>query len=236
MKNSNLIWAALLVGLGLFLAGREIKNGIGGIQESQRVVTVKGLAEKEVPADRVTWPIMFKEVNNDLVTLYNNIEKNNKKVLEFLHVNGVQDSEIIVSPPDIIDFQTERYVSQENKYRYNGTSVITVSSTKVEAVRQLIPQIAQLIREGVAVAANRQYDNPVNYSFTGLNEIKPTMIEEATKNARSSAEKFAQDSGSKLGKIKSASQGQISIFDRDENSPHIKNIRVVTTVVYYLKD
>lgn len=236
MKNSNLIWAALLVGLGLFLAGREIKNGIGGIQESQRVVTVKGLAEKEVPADRVTWPIMFKEVNNDLVTLYNNIEKNNKKVLEFLHANGVQDSEIIVSPPDIIDFQTERYVSQENKYRYNGTSVITVSSTKVEAVRQLIPQIAQLIREGVAVAANRQYDNPVNYSFTGLNEIKPTMIEEATKNARSSAEKFAQDSGSKLGKIKSASQGQISIFDRDENSPHIKNIRVVTTVVYYLKD
>lgn len=62
------------------------------------------------------------------------------------------------------------------------------------------------------------------------------MIEEATKNARASAEKFAQDSGSSLGKIRRANQGQFSITDRDSNTPYIKSVRVVTTVEYFLKD
>lgn len=235
-ENGNIVVAAIFIALGIFLAGIQINKGIKSTQDSQRVVSVKGLSEKEMPADRVTWPILFKETDNDLVTLYNKIEKNNAKVITFLKSNGISESEIIVSPPDIIDYQTERYMSSDYKYRYNGTSVITVSSNHVENVRTLIPQISQLIKEGVAIAANRQYDNPVNYSFTGLNEIKPELIEEATKNARSTAEKFAVDSHSKLGKIKSASQGQISISDRDENSPHIKQIRVVSTITYFLKD
>ncbi|MDL2222739.1 SIMPL domain-containing protein, partial [Bacteroidales bacterium OttesenSCG-928-M11] len=233
-ENGNIIVAALFIALGLFLGGMQINKGIKSTQDSQRVVSVKGLSEKEVAADRVTWPILFKEADNDLVTLYNKIEKNNAKVINFLKANGISDAEIIISPPDIIDYQTERYMSQDYKYRYNGTSIITVSSNHVDNIRVLIPQISQLIKEGVAIAANRQYDNPVNYSFTGLNDIKPTLIEEATKNARSTAEKFATDSQSKLGKIKSASQGQISISDRDENSPHIKQVRVVSTITYYL--
>ncbi len=236
MKNNHLIWAALLVALGIMLAGMLVGKGISSVQESQRVVTVKGLSEKEVPADRVTWPIMFKEVSNDLLSLYNSIETNNAKVIAFLKKNGVKDDEIIVSPPDILDFQAERYVSQEIRYRYNGTSIITVSSHDVDNVRRLIPRIAELIREGVTISANKQYENAISYNYSGLNDIKPGMIEEATKNARVSAEKFASDSGSKLGKIKSATQGQISIYDRDENSPHIKTVRVVTTIVYYLKD
>lgn len=236
MKQKDFMLAGLFIGLGIILGAWVLKDGITGIQDSQRTISVKGLSEKEVMADKVTWPIVFKEVNNDLVGLYNNIEKNNSKVVEFLKSNGIKENEITVSAPDIIDYQTERYVSQENKFRYNGTSVIIVSSSDVEAVRSLIPQVFQLIREGIAISANRNYENPVRYDFTGLNAIKPEMIEEATQNARQSAEKFAQDSQSKLGKIKTASQGQISISDRDENTPHIKTIRVVTTVVYYLKD
>ena len=76
----------------------------------------------------------------------------------------------------------------------------------------------------------------MSYEFTGLNDIKPQMIEDATKNARAAAEKFAKDSDSKLGKIKSASQGQFTIANRDENTPYIKSVRVVTTVTYYLKN
>jgi uncharacterized protein len=62
------------------------------------------------------------------------------------------------------------------------------------------------------------------------------MVEEATTKAREVAEKFAKDSKSKLGKIKKASQGQFSINNRDKNNPHIKKIRVVSTVEYYLSD
>ena len=80
------------------------------------------------------------------------------------------------------------------------------------------------------------YSWRTSFQFTGLNTVKPAMIEEATKNARASAEKFAQDSGSILGKIRRANQGQFSITDRDSNTPYIKSVRVVTTVEYFLKD
>lgn len=232
-----MFWAGIFIGIGIFLGAIMIKNGISGIQESQRVVTVKGLSEKEVPADKVIWPIVFKEANNDLIALSNSMNKNSLKIQNLLQTNGIPENEVTISAPDILDYQTERYASQEARYRYNGTSIITVVSTDVDKVRKVIPQvISQLIQEGIAVSANRQYENPVRYDFTGLNDIKPEMIEEATKNARLSAEKFAKDSDSKLGKIKTASQGQMSIYDRDENSPHIKTLRVVTTIVYYLKD
>lgn len=237
MKQEGIVAAGLFIGIGLFLGGMQIKSGIARVQDAQRVVSVKGLAEREVPADKVTWPIVYKEVGNDLLALYGEIERNNQKVLAFLRENGIEEGEITVSQPDIIDYQTERYVQQDGiRYRYNGTSVITVSSNRVDKVRGIIPTVSKLIKEGINISANRTYENPVVYSFTGLNEVKPAMIEEATKNARISAEKFATDSQSRLGKIKTANQGQISISNRDENSPHIKTLRVVTTINYYLKD
>ena len=114
--------------------------------------------------------------------------------------------------------------------------VLVLSNMLISMVRGIIPTVSKLIKEGINISANRTYENPVVYSFTGLNEVKPAMIEEATKNARISAEKFATDSQSRLGKIKTANQGQISISNRNENSPHIKTLRVVTTINYYLKD
>ena len=72
--------------------------------------------------------------------------------------------------------------------------------------------------------------------FEGLNELKPSMVEEATKNARETAEKFAKDSDSELGKIKRASQGSFSIENRDSNTPHIKRVRVVSSITYYLSN
>jgi hypothetical protein len=93
------------------------------------------------------------------------------------------------------------------------------------------------MREGVTIVGNEYgEESPVTYEFTGLNEIKPEMIAEATKNARKTAEQFAKDSDSELGKIRTADQGQFSINDRDQNTPWLKNVRVVTTIVYYLKD
>jgi hypothetical protein len=94
---------------------------------------------------------------------------------------------------------------------------------------------SELMKTGIAVTGDEYGENRVDYQFTGLNQIKPEMVEEATKNARATAEKFAEDSGSKLGRIFSASQGQFSIDDRDANTPYIKKIRVVNTVEYSLE-
>ncbi|MDD5733171.1 MAG: SIMPL domain-containing protein, partial [Bacteroidales bacterium] len=143
--------------------------------------------------------------------------------------------EIGINAPEIIDMSAERYSTTPAPYRYNVTSVITVSSNKVDLVRKLIADQGELLKQGIAITGGEYRYNTV-YSFTALNDIKPQMIEEATRNARAAAMKFAQDSGSKLGKIRNASQGQFTISDRDENTPYIKNVRVVTTVNYYLKD
>jgi hypothetical protein len=96
-------------------------------------------------------------------------------------------------------------------------------------------KLVELGKQGIAISGEN-YESKTVFLFTKLNDIKPVMIEEATKNARTVAEKFAQDSKSKLGRIRSASQGQFSIDDRDSNTPFIKKVRVVSTIQYYLSD
>jgi hypothetical protein len=228
-------YEALILAVALVIMGLLLKKGLDGFSGRERTVNVKGLSEMEVPADKVTWPLVFKELGNDLQDLYVRINRNNNAVVSFLKENGITDQEIGINAPEIIDMSAERYSTSPPPFRYNVTSVITVSSGKVDLVRELISDQGELLKQGIAITGGEYRYNTV-YSFTGLNDIKPQMIEEATRNARTSAIKFAQDSESKLGKIKNAYQGQFSITDRDENTPYIKKIRVVTTVNYYLKD
>lgn len=231
----NWIVESIILAVGLIVLGFLLNTGINNFTNRDRVVTVKGLAEMEVAADKVIWPLMYKDIGNDMETLYTNIQSKNKTIVDFLMSNGISSEEITVAPPEIIDMEAERYINQAIQYRYNATSVITVTSNDVEKIRKLISEQTELLRQGVAITGGDYRYNTL-YEFTGLNSIKPTMIEEATKNAREAAEKFALDSGSKLGKIRNASQGQFTISDRDANTPFIKNVRVVTTVNYYLKN
>jgi hypothetical protein len=234
MKNYRIVSAALLM-VGLIVVGVCIKSGLNSMADNSRVVNVKGLAEMEVKADKVTWPVSFKIVGNDLGSIYQNVNKNNRIVKNFLISKGISAEEISVNAPQIVDKAADVYGNSDYKERYNVTSVMTVSTGKVDLVRQLMSQQADLLKQGVAITAN-DYSSSVIYAFTKLNSVKPKMIEQATKNARTAAEKFAKDSESDLGKIKSADQGQISIEDRDANTPFIKKVRVVTSIVYYLKD
>ena len=226
---------AIIVAIGMAVLGGQIKQGINKFVEKDRVVTVKGLAEMEVPADKVTWPLVYKEVGNDLITLYDKIKTTNQTIVDFLKGKGIDEDEISINAPEIIDMQAERYNSNPVPFRYNVTTVITVTSNKVGRVRELISEQGELLKQGVAITGG-DYRYNIEYDFTGLNKIKPLMIEEATKNARSAAEKFAKDSDSNLGKIRNANQGTFSITDRDANTPYIKHVRVVTTVTYYLED
>ena len=222
---------AIIIAIGLVILGGSIEDGI----EKERMVTVKGLAEMEVPANKVTWPLVYKEVGNDLGTLYDKIKTTNRTIINFLKDKGIAENEISVNEPEIIDMQAERYNTNPVPYRYNVTTVITVTSQQVDLVRSLISEQGELLKQGVAIIGG-DYRYNVEYDFTGLNDIKPQMIEEATKNARESAMKFAKDSDSKLGKIIRANQGQFTIGNRDAHTPYIKHVRVVTTIDYSLKN
>lgn len=234
MKNYRI--EAIILSIGLLLLGVFIERGFSEFAGRDRSVNVKGLAEMEVPADKVTWPLVYKSLGNDLNALYEEIKRSNQTITQFLKEKGLTDKEISINAPVIVDMKAERYGSnQDSPYRYNVTTVITVTSNKVELVRSLITEQGELLKRGIAITAG-DYQYSVQYEYTGLNTIKPQMIEEATKNARQAAEKFAKDSESTLGKIRHANQGQFSISDRDPNTPHIKKVRVVTTIDYSLED
>ena len=233
MKNFKV--EACIIAMGIVLFGFVIKSAIDNFIEKERVVSVKGLAEIDVPADLVVWPLVYKEAGNDPAEMYETITRKNAVIVNFLKANGITDAEISVSPPSVYDKQADRYNDDRSAYRYKATSVITVTSKQVDAVRAMMQQQAELMKQGIAILGD-DYQYRVVYEFTALNDIKPSMIEEATKNARSTAEKFAKDSDSRLGKIRNASQGTFTITDSDANTPYIKHVRVVTTVVYYLEN
>ena len=234
MKNFRV--EAIILSIGLLLLGVFIERGFSEFAGRDRSVNVKGLAEMEVPADKVTWPLVYKSLGNDLNALYEEIKRSNRTITEFLKEKGLTDKEISINAPVIVDMKAERYGNnQDSPYRYNVTTVITVTSNKVDLVRGLITEQGELLKRGIAITTG-DYQYNIQYEYTGLNTIKPQMIEEATKNARQAAEKFAKDSGSTLGKIRHANQGQFSISDRDPNTPHIKKVRVVTTIDYSLED
>lgn len=227
--------AAGILALGMIIMGESIRSGIVTFKDRDRTVVVKGLAEQEVKADKVTWPLIYKELGNDPSTMYKTLAEKNEKLVSYLKAAGIKEDEISINPPTINDRQADNYGNEIMNYRYKATSVIIVTSSDVDKVRTLISRQAELMREGIAVVSEEYGNNSINYDFTGLNEVKPQMVEEATKNARITAEKFAQDSGSKLGKIRKASQGQFTIEDRDAHTPYIKRVRVVSTLEYTLE-
>ena len=225
MDKSKII-SAVLIMCGLIGMGFLLKTGIDNFAKKDNYVSVKGLAEREVMADKVTWPITLKDVGNDLPGLYETMSAKTNKVMSFLKKNGIDESEISTSATNVYDRQAERYVSDYVHTRYQVSKVITVSTNKVELVRKLLSSQEELLKQGVAIAVGDSWEgNTTKFEF---------MIEEATQNARVVAEKFASDSKSNLGGIKFANQGQFSISDRDDNTPFIKTIRVVTTIDYYL--
>lgn len=226
---------ALLVAVAIVVLGLSIKGGLESFAQKDRVVTVKGLAEMEVPANKVTWPIVSKEVGNDLPSLYASINSKNATIKKFLMQNGISEEEISINAPEVLDLNAERYGENRTGNRYNIRTVIIVTSTKVDNVRAIMARQGELLKDGIAIVAG-EYEYPVVYEYTSFNEIKSKMMDQAIANARTTAEQFATTSGSKLNKIEHADQGQFSIDNRDSNSPYIKKLRVVTTITYSLKD
>lgn len=234
-RTSAVILGLCLV-LGLSALGYLLGNAAIQYKEYERTVTVKGLSEREYIADIVIWPIQFSAASNDLEQIYKSIDASSAKISDFLVNAGIDPSEISYAAPSITDKSAQRYGNQQGAdFRFTAFQTVTVYSNNIEKVRKVMGNMSALGKQGIVFTGD-DYQARTEYLFTRLNDVKPEMVEEATRQAREVAEKFASDSKSRLGKIKSASQGQFSINARDKNNPHIKKVRVVSTVVYYLSD
>jgi hypothetical protein len=229
-------YSGLFVMIGLIVLGMMMPRAVDKFRSFDRTVNVKGLCEKEVKADKVIWPVVYRVMADDVQSVYDQTDSNNAAIIAFLKAGGIKDSEITVSVPEISDKYATEYGSNDRAFRYIAKNVITVYTSDVDAVLALMSRQSDLLKKGIVTGGSNQWENPVEFKYEGLNEIKPEMIEEATRNAREAAEKFAKDSDSRLGKIRTANQGTFTIENRDSNTPYIKKVRVVTSVTYYLKN
>lgn len=234
MKQSRII-EACIVAAAVVIFGLLFKAGLDNFTNRDRRVTVKGLSEIEVPADQVTWSITTVETGNDLQQVYANSSAKIGKISKFLTDNGIASSDISVGTPIVTDNEADRWSADRIPYRFKIKTVLSVNSSEVDKVRGLISRQGELLQQGIAII-NNEYSEPVSYSYVSFQEMKPRMMEEAIANAQATAKQFAQNSGSRLGKILSADQGQFSITSKDENNPQIKKLRVVTTITYQLKN
>jgi uncharacterized protein len=243
--RSLLLPAAILGGclaVGMLVGSVQLGRAFVEGRRAERFVTVRGLSEREVKADTATWPIRFTVASADLSAAYAQSDADKKKVLEFLRAGGIKAEEISVGQIDVADTQAREYGSGQSPLRYILGQVVTVQTKKVDDVAPLASTIAQLIKLGVVLGAS-----PISYHFTGVNGIKPAMLAEATRNARAAAAQFAADSGSRVGEIRRAVQGVVSIVPIDgaggpdegggsgsaEHSVRQK-VRVVMTVEFIL--
>ena len=221
------------IGLGILLGSIFLANAIFEARATERFVTVKGLAEREVNADMAIWPVTFKDVGNDLIELQKLVETRRNVITDFLIEKGFSIENISYSAPKITDAQADYYGNNKPSFRYRIQSTVTLSTSNVQLVKESMEASGELVSKGIVLADN--WENRTTFTFTGLNNIKPEMIREATINAREAASTFAEDSGSKVGKIRKATQGYFTINDRDQNSPDKKIVRVVTTMEFFLE-
>jgi hypothetical protein len=233
--SGGLFILGLFLCLGLIISGWLLSRAVYSIKAADRYVTVKGLAEREVDADLVIWPVSFTETGNDLAELHERINSKQQAIQLFLTESGITQGEISTNPPVVTDFEARKFDSGNRKreYRYLTQTTLTVRSTDLALVRSIMGRSSELVKQGVVLASD-DYQNQPEYLYIGLNSIKPAMIEKATKNARLAAEQFARDSESRVGSIRNARQGLFTITDRDRNTPYRKIVRVVTTVDYFL--
>jgi hypothetical protein len=235
MKPTHWI-PALLLSIALVLAGYFVGNLQVNGKKFDRYVTVKGLSEREVEADLAVWPINIALTGNDLQVLRRQIQIQNEAVYQFFMRQGFSEDEVTRGAANISDVTANPYNTQayQNPNRYLAKSEFTVRTRDIPKLQKALTESLELLSQGIVMGSKNEWQ-PIEYIFTGLNSLKPEMIEEATRNAREVAEKFARDSNSKVGGIRTAQQGLFSISDRDANTPQIKKVRVVSTFDFQLE-
>jgi hypothetical protein len=232
-RSVVILGLSLIVGLGLF--GFQVVRAVKKGREFDRYLTVRGLSEREVKATLAIWPIRFSVNADDLLKLKSAMERDRGLVMAFLQDSGVNSKDVTLGLPSISDRLEEQTTGNKPVLsRYKGVVTIVVRSSEIDVVKKAIQQVEALLDKGVALTGTEYAEQP-EFLFTDLNQIKPDMIQEATANARASAEKFAQDSKTKVGAIRRATQGAVEIEDRDKASPERKIIRVVTTVDFFVE-
>jgi uncharacterized protein len=244
MGDSISPMTAFLLAVGMVLAGWFVGHGFAEAHAGDRYVTVKGISERDVEADLAIWPLRVNVASDDLAKAHADLQKSDALIREFLgrqglDPNGAQIQGFSVRDANADQYRTERAVGA----RFVINETLVVRSTEPQKIQAATEKVGELVQAGVVLSSSDDFrSSGATYIYSGLNEIKPEMIAEATARAREGAEQFARDSGSRVGAIRRASQGTFEILPRDrvpgasEDNQLEKTVRVVSTVDYLLED
>lgn len=231
--NRRWLASAAVLAVGLIAGGYLLGNGLVRAREADRSVTVRGLAEREVTADLATWTIAYSATAEDLAGAQSSVDEDSNAIRAFFKEVGFPAEELQPTGVNVSQF-TDNGVT-----KFTVRQRMTLRSTDIKRAQAAVRRQFDLVRRGVVL----EEGSGMAYTFTKLNSIKPAMVAQATKDARASAEQFAQDSGTSVGTIKSATQGYFEVNARDGDSgggwgvsdTPFKKVRVVTTVDFYLR-
>lgn len=220
-KNYN-VW---IIGLVVLVFSAIFFFAAQNFSKQGSYVEVKGLSERIVKADVAVWSINFEVKSNNVDSLYSDIEKNISVIKNFLKEKGFEDGEISVAPVNIYQ---DTY--REALFRYNSTNQLSVYTKKVDLIKSVSKDTLVLIKNGIVMS-----QNSTSFEFSDINSIKPEMLAEALNNARDTAQKIAEESGSSLGGLHRGNQGVFDISEKDPGSPEYKKIRLVSTLQFLIK-
>lgn len=232
VSNRSVVILGVLLAFGMLLGGMQLKRAVVAWKEADRVVTVRGLAEWDVKVDLALWPISFSVTASSLDGLHDALHSSETKIRAFLLRHGFDEDELSTVPPTVSDRWEHYYGDNPPTDRYRAEGVVLLRTEKVDVVKATMPKTDELVKEDVLIS--HSYEHRPQFIFTSLNDIKPDMIAEATEEARKAAQQFAEDSGSRVGRIRTAQQGYFTIEDLDSYTPDVKRVRVVTTIEYTL--
>jgi hypothetical protein len=245
MTVDRLTIPAVVLAVGVALAGLLAGNGFARARTGDRFVTVKGVSEREVRADLAIWPLHLVGADNDLAAANAKLTKSIVGVRDFLARHGVDTSQIQMTDFSATDAYANQYASDRRPAnRYVVHQTVLVRSSRPDQVLAASQQIGELAAIGVVISSGAEFganSGGPTFVFSGLNKLKPEMIADATARAREAASQFARDSRSQLGGIRQANQGVFEILARDqapginESSQIAKVVRVVSTIDYYLR-
>ena len=234
-----------ILAIGIALAGLFVGAGFEKGRASDRFVTVKGVAEREVRADLAIWPVSVVGADNDLAAANAKVLSSIVGVKLFLVRYGIDTSKVELSGFSVNDANANQYAPDRRANRFIVRQTMLVRSTNPDVVLAASQKLSELAAVGVAISSDRGEGGPggngPTFVFSGLNKLKPEMIAQATARAREAAEQFARDSRSDIGAIRHANQGIFEILPRDqvpgisEEMQVAKIVRVVSTIEYFLK-
>jgi len=233
VRGVTIIISALLLAAGIYAGGFFIGDGISNWNSGRRIIAVKGLSEREVPASVAVWTVGYAATGNDLNAINRKLSESTKAVVAFLKTAGFDEKDMAVQPPALHDASMEprEKDTPPPPERFRAEQSVLLRTAKVDLIKPALASASTLMANGVLLSAGCQ----PNYLYNQLNEIKPAMIQEATKNARVAAEQFSRDSQTSLGKLRNASQGWFQVDNRDAATPERKVVRVVVDVDYEIR-